>query len=320
MGGKALSVESIRLGAEDYFNLYNKIDTYKYQQHLIPSNRQKESFGDMDILIGNTYGRNDINYKRTFLSLSGLEIVEEHKNGDVTSFGVSLPQGIFQVDIIGSDIYSYPFALHYFSYNDAGNLIGRIARGLGLKFGHDGLWYTQRNEHTILKNHLLTQDFKTALEYLGLDAHKFFDGFDTMEEVFQWIIASPYYDWNRFDLSQRNYRSRVRDSKRENYRKFLEWAKDKPTNHLPPKETFLTQHCSVFIGLDDAICAVEEKELLVRKAKEIYNGKIVADITGLQGKELGMFMKSLTLDAERVLEMGEEGVLSVIKEKMRISV
>lgn len=299
MGGNAIE-NSVRIGAEDYNNLWwDNFAMSKYCLRLIRSYRGKETFGDMDIIIPNTYGMNDPNYKRTAMEATGLTIVEEVKNSNVSSFGVLLPQGVFQIDLISLDINVIPFAYHYFAWNDCGNLIGRLARGIGLKLGHDGLWYTQREENNVLHEHLLTLDFWEALDYLDLDIETFRRGFDTMEQVFDFIMSSKYYDWNRFDLSQRNYRARVRDRKRENYKKFLQYAEGKPYNTLPPKETFLNQHFEKWPSFGQKYHEVVVTQQENNFIKSKFNGNIVSEITGLTGKELGVLMSKIKSELTR---------------------
>lgn len=298
MGGKCIE-NAVRLNAKEYHSLwYDVIHKTNHTKFLVRSYREKETFGDMDILTHNT--KNPLfEFKREILVDAGLEVVEEVKNGSVTSYGVKLPQGIFQIDIISLPIEEIPFAYHYFAWNDCGNLIGRLARGVGLKFGHNGLWYTQRNEHTILHEHRLTLDFYEAIEYLGLDKLEFALGFETMEEVFDFIMSSKYYDWQRFDLTQRNHRARVRDNKRENYRKFLEYAEGKPYKCLPPKDSFLEQHFEQWPEFKVKYFEVKKKDEENQVIKSKLNGNIVSELTGLTGKELGIFMSKIKMFISR---------------------
>lgn len=319
MGGNAVQ-NTIRLEKEDYFNLWEQIDISSFSLYLVRSYHTKESFGDMDLLIPSTYGRNYENYKRLALEDVGLEIVEEVKNGNVTSFGVQLPQGIFQIDVISLDIDTLPFAYHYYGFNDMGNLLGRLARGIGLKLGHQGLWYTQRDEHHVLHNHLLTRDFYEAIEYLGLSADRYQEGFDTMEEVFDFVMSSPYYDWNRFDLAQRNYKARVRDRKRPNYKAFLEYAEGKPYNTLPNKHMYLGMHFKQWPKFEEKyheILLVQQED---NHIKSKFNGNVVSELTGLTGKELGGLMSRVKseLTREQFLSFDQETmncyVMSIYRE------
>lgn len=315
MGGNALSEPSVRLGREDYFNLWNKLKMSKFQLFLIPSYREKESFGDMDILIPSSYGKNYDNYKRLALEDVGLKIIEEVRNGSVTSFGIETKQGLFQIDLISEHLDTLPFAYHYFAYNDMGNLLGRVARSAGVKLGHRGLFYTQRakdNDNVVLKEHLLTSKWNEALSFLKYDAERYGKGFNVLEDIFEYVMSSPFYDFNKFDLTQRNRKARIRDAKRPNYRAFLEYASANPKQKS--SENTLQRTFEWFPAFEKEYIVCENNNHLDKLYKEKYNGDIVRSVTGLEGKELGKFMSVLSRELTRdvVLQLDEKYIESLI--------
>lgn len=129
-------------------------------------------------------------------------------------------QKAMQVDLVRLDPGKMLFGAAYFSYNDACMLVGMIAHRLGLKFGHDGLWYVLRDGDHELGQFCLTDMPLKALRFLGFDADKFAQGFDTREEMFQWVIDSTFFHPDAFDPDNRNHRQRSRDAKREVYGEF----------------------------------------------------------------------------------------------------
>lgn len=314
MGGRALGVETCRLDAEVYFKLYEQIKVIFPEVELIPSYRTKTTFGDMDLL----YRKGDLNPQSIETILNEFTPIQgTNRNGDVTSIGVLVEEnGLFQLDFIGVPADTYDFALKYFSFNDLGNLIGRVASRLSLKFGHKGLFYVQREGDLVLKEHLLTDNFYRALEYLDLSYYWYHNGFDTLEDMFQWVMGSEYYDFSDFDLENRNHKSRIRDEKRPNYRAFLKYAADNPIVNalILPREYYLNMH---FDHFPDFKVAYEESAYLYQQNKiykKIVNGNVCMEITGLKGPELGRFMQIVNqyLDKETAIEMGSDRVKNMI--------
>jgi hypothetical protein len=144
------------------------------------------------------------------------------------------------------------------------------------------------------KDILITKDFRKMMEFLGLDPEKKYKGFDTLEEIYDWIISSKYYNTELFLLDNLTQTDRKRNKKRLTFNKFLEYVKDLPfesegyhfeknkTKYLDlidesfPEVHFLEQ-INEFKKLDEEI----------QKLKEKFNGKLVMEWTGLKDKELG---------------------------------
>ena len=86
-----------------------------------------------------------------------------------------------------------------FSYNDMGNLLGRIAHKFGAKLGHLGLQFPLRdpsNNDRLIAELTITRDFATALTLLGYDAKAYevarsAESFKTLPDIFAFAIASP---------------------------------------------------------------------------------------------------------------------------------
>lgn len=65
----------------------------------------------------------------------------------------------------------------YLSYNDLGNFIGRIAHGLGLKYGQEGLWYEHMFKNMNVGAVMISQNYPKIYEFLGLDFKRWEEGF-----------------------------------------------------------------------------------------------------------------------------------------------
>lgn len=304
MGGNALKEYNVvRLNATEYHQLVKEIKIKlitlfpEYRFDIIPAYHTKKSFGDMDIL----YSGKDISqfYKTIQDEFMPIGYIN---NGSVLSITYPINDKLFQVDFIKVKPEDHNFALRYFSYNDLGNLLGRIYHKMGLKFGHTGLKYIIRDPNnitTVIKEILITNDWEYVIQ-LGKFPTYNEKLFNTLEDVFLYVIQSPYFNNNIFLLENRNHISRVRDKKRISYMLFLRWIKhrkDLPEYDWTNKEEIRTNTLDILFN-DFPEFKREYDNVLTDfyKHKELhqkYNGILVGRWTGLSGKELGNFMKSI---------------------------
>ena len=301
MGGNALTCTSVRLTKQNYQRMAAectaKLQT-AFPQALvaaIESYRSKATHGDLDVLISSK-GYDPVR------ASAALDAVEMVRNGPVTSVGVIVrPEvpyrdgNVFQVDLIAIAPEAFDYAAGYFAFNDLGNLIGRTAHAAGLAHRHDGLWFYVRDGDYKFREILLTQDYPTALTFLGYDAVRFAAGFEDLEDIFWYVAQSTYFNRDIYLLENRNAKSRVRDRKRKTYMAFLEFCEKHP--ELPgfayPKDKAawlprVSEHFPHFQGeYDQALADLAE----LRAVKAKFNGEWVAQLTGRQGKALGGLMK-----------------------------
>jgi len=238
--------------------------------------RKKETFGDIDILI--TY-KSD-NWKDNILKI--FRPSQHSSNGNCLSIDYD---GV-QVDFIYYETYSeFLTAYNYFSWNDLGNLLGRVAHKNGMKFGHDGLWLRVEYEGTYLGYVKVTDNMKSILKILGYDYKRWAIGFDTLEDIFQFVVSSQHFDPSSYEYEALDHQNRLRNRKRKVYQAFLEWLKDK--TFPSPSPIYLGLHdTNVFTKRD----ALIENHKMQKYLKQFFNGNIVTEFTGLTGKELGEFM------------------------------
>ena len=228
-----------RLTKEQYDEVLSALTiTLPYKTVAIPSYRLKDSFGDCDLLTTSTDEAFEKNLSKDFILLG------KKKNGSVTSYALkygSFPQ--FQFDLIKAKEESFKFNYNYLSYNDLGNLIGRVAAAFGFKFAHNGLyllaWYDHKGEERSVvrvKEEAKTNDhaehrmeklfisnFDEALEFLGFDSLRFAQGFDTVDDILDFVASSKYFCKDFFLFENRNHDQRKRDVKRPTYLRALEY-------------------------------------------------------------------------------------------------
>lgn len=293
MGGNAFE-QAQRIPAAIYDNAVEVLVSWAHKNKIdlrIPfSYGGKETHGDIDIL----FNKKDVDRLQEFIDYLSPVATIKHQQGFNLLIDVAGALKI-QVDITLAPEDEIDFSFWYFSFNDLGNLIGRIAHRQGLKFGHDGLWYIYRDGSQVLDKILLTDDIYEALEYLGFESDQFLSaGFLSKEDMFAWVERSRYFDPMAFPLEHRNHRARVRDSKRKIYNEFLRWLAERyDLTHYEPadKVAYLQAHKAYWSHLAPRMEQADERLRRKKLYKAAVGGDIVMELTGLQGKKLGEFMR-----------------------------
>jgi hypothetical protein len=188
----------------------------------------KEDFGDVDVLIDTTYGVGTDETKIQELIHSQFHTVEWVKNGYVLSFAYEKDGLYYQVDFIL--IKCLEMAQMYFSYGDCGAIVGRYAAAHGLTFSEDGLLikikgsylFEQKspNNDTIIHTITLSSDPQEVCDYLGLDFFQWQTGFQSVEEIYEWIISSRFFNKKFYQFLKIEHRRRLK-SFRNFYVNFL---------------------------------------------------------------------------------------------------
>ena len=298
MGGNCLKIaKTRRFEAAEFHPLVREISEIFYDEtninlDVIKSYRNKESFGDADFLV--TWDDKD---EPIALIQAVFDPVEIVRNGPVTSFDYKE----LQVDLIHAPTLERVFSRYYYAWNDCGNFIGRTAHRIGFKFGHNGLWYRfydPEDATHLVKEILVTRDFYDALEFLGFDGSIFEQGFDTPEQIFEFVASSEWFDPRQFLLANRASEGRKRDRTRKMYTKMLEWIMQEHP-HLsedePPLKTDKAMHLQrAFFMFPDFATDYQKAntELQILKAfKANFNGDNYSKWFGIEGKELGTLMQ-----------------------------
>lgn len=281
MGGNATKqYNTIRLD-KDTYNKASKLLVNLMNQYLdkpfeiIKAYETKDSFGDLDLLsVNNT----DDFEKKLLINENGKNVFIHGvvSDGGIKSYAISFkidnptdPSVLlkdnwtkpFQLDFIHKSAEDFDFARQYFSFNDLGNFIGRIASGAGFKFGFDGLYKkiyfnedgdvvdvkslkSQRERQELANGKpesnkkievLITKDFEKAIEFLGFDYQRYTQGFKTLEDIFQYVQESKYFHLENFLLDNRKADVRHRDLKRPNYNMMVDYFRqhDNGDDSLP---------------------------------------------------------------------------------------
>jgi hypothetical protein len=287
----------------------------------VESYRQKSDHGDIDILVPDTL-RHLLNPEQIadlFRAHYGVDVPcvyrgsedpdpQMHLKTALISLGVPLENGeLVQVDLIWIKPEEIEFAKSYYSWNDLGNLIGVTARKLGLKFGHNGLFLPINKGDRYAGTSRVSLDFAESIAFLGYSYARWAKGFNTLEDIFSFVMSSKYFMPESYLLDNRNHQARMRDKKRPTYTKFLNFLRE----HNIQGNGHLLQ-----AQLDYEAAMAELEKLIARKFR--LNGQLIAGITGLRNNELGLFIEAFksqygdNFDAE-VLDKGEDFLIAEIK-------
>lgn len=305
MGGHALNqLKTERKNKSDYnricFEVKQRCSSFTKRSEVIPSYFNKIDYGDADILII----ENTENLKESIISeFHPRQIVH---NGNCYSFDYEN----FQIDLIQTNDELFESSLNYYSYNDLGNLIGRIAHKFGLKYGHNGLTLPIRKTDSHLGETItVSRDTRKILDFLGFDAETFFNGFFEVEDIFNYVTSSKYFNSSIFSYENLNHINRVRNRKRKVYDNFLKWLSGKKFNEFefnPDKSVYLENVIRAFpetnlkAEIDRVSLKIENSYLISQK----FNGNLVAELTGLSGINLGFFLRNFR--DQKISELGSK--------------
>jgi len=294
-------VEYLKLG--EY--LVKKLEEFQPNRRyrVFQSYFNKSDYGDIDIQVESAPG-DQLDWIKFFQELSGFK---PHKNGKTTS----VPINGFQCDFnfIGSE--NYEISYIYNSY-EVGNFCGVICAKSGLKFGHNGLWLkiplsyfdSELPSHQF-KEIQLTKNPEEIFDILGYDYEWFNRGFYDKDELFRWIEAGRHFAPQLFQYEELNHQNRTRNKKRPTYAEFVERCKNmEPRPFVKEEEvrnSLLEKYPHLHVKIEEARVEI----LLNKERRAKFNGQIIIETFGLQGKELGDFIvsfkKSFT-DFENMLD------------------
>ncbi len=285
---------------------------------LLPAYRRKPDFGDMDIVVETAPHSDLCEWAERTWSPAQISC-----NGGVISFECRQ----LQIDLISHAPENFETALAYYSWNDLGNFLGRIAHKMGVRYGHDGLSVVFRDGNYQFGERVVCKDTDRILDFLGYDATRWRAGFDTLEDIFAFAASSRFFNPAIFAYENRNHAARTRDRKRATYRAFLEWMETTPNLPAYPwpstgelggrrlDEDALARLFAAFPEFQSAYREVMTDFEIWRQAKQLFNGTIVSSLTGLTDRPLGHFMRHLKgqMGQERdfhrwLVQMGKGGV------------
>ena len=298
MGGRALKqIKTNRKSTEDFIKIYGElskiiVEHLSNEIHLVKYYHTKESHGDMDILL-KISDIKDYEKINEFIN-NIIKPCEVLKNDIVYSFNYF----DFQIDFILINESLWETAITYFDYDCLGNVMGKTYHKFNLSYGWNGLYYKFRNFNgRLCDNILISRDPRKIFQFCDYDYDRYLLGFDYIEEIFDYIQKSKYFNADIFKMENLKGIDKKRNNKRNSYHSFLnyiethkhqnnhEFNKDKDI-YLPMIDNFFPE-AKFMDKLHNFNIIDKENKILSQK----FNGDIVMSwLPNLMGKELGCVM------------------------------
>lgn len=287
MGGHALkNVKTRRIQPKEYHQIKKDITALFNDEEIafIPETPNKLDYGDLDILYkaDSILGRNIYNIINE--KVKPREIVH---NGDVYSFDYKS----FQIDFI--KCYNFEMGQFYLSYGDFGGIVGRIVNRYNIKFGQEGLWINVHLDEGKTHSHgriILSDSPKQICEFLGLDHAKWLSGFQSKQEIFEYVISSRLFDPRYFKhLTERNRR-------RPMYLEFVEYVENLPSRQTPESGPLQMEAIQFFGKMDEYNKIIVDLEIKQRR-REKFNGRFFLEC-GVPEKRIGAALEEFKRDIE----------------------
>jgi hypothetical protein len=296
MGGNLFKLG--RLPKARYLEIEGELKHYLDQKlgdlYRIPRYyRDKPDFGDADIIVSDAAIQTSWQDLRMELIVD-LGIKEHKSLGAVFS---TVYQN-FQVDFFYREHRYFDSTYNYLSFNDVGNILGKIFKRFNLKYGEQGLLYVfRRADGHFQKDLEVSQDFERIFAFLQLDYAHWLRGFDTLDELFRWATASPYFSIQPYQEQDATTSQRVKE--RTTMRRFVEWLEEQGVSQKfefeADRDAYLPMIAAFFPEghLLEKIELERQREAYVLRVREKYSGQVIMRLfPDLQGKALGDFMRS----------------------------
>lgn len=286
MGGNALKkVPTRRYERAEFERLATYIQGELADRGLIAGAlkyyRAKETFGDLDVVV---VWNESMDYSQKILTevFAPGEVV---RNGEVISLNVEQ----LQVDFIHTPPELLNITCAYYDWNDLGNFMGRVAHSMGFKYGHRGLVYPVRSGTHLVATIGCSTEPEKIFKFLGFDYERWQEGFDTLEDIYEFVASSAYFNKEIYDFENLNHTNRTRNRKRASYAGFVEWLKswDKPGySYSEDLDEYVLDWDS-----QNGDCLKLERSILLHRASEAKRAKAMlveaAKEIGYEGPALG---------------------------------
>jgi hypothetical protein len=228
MGGSAFpNLEISRIPSETFPGLLSHITTLLspyYDIRTPPPAPGKTSHGDLDLLVRPLAPPPEL--KRVLSAIASTKT----SNSPTTSFAVPFPfslspspGALFQLDIhVCESPHDLEWTLFQHSYGDFWNIVGAMARRVGLKIDNKGL-HMRLGEGEAL---LLTRQPGEVLEFFGFEE---LGSWETLEDMFTFIRGCRFFAIEAFESENESKKDRHRGMKREGWIMWKESLEGLPT-------------------------------------------------------------------------------------------
>ncbi|KJA21192.1 hypothetical protein HYPSUDRAFT_88200 [Hypholoma sublateritium FD-334 SS-4] len=232
---------------------------------------------------------------------------EEQENRSVTEDG----EIYYQIDVhVCLDMKEYDRLNFFNSYGDLGMIMGLISRNGGLTLGAKGLMLPDPPNPP----QDLSESFDEITSFLGLSMKVFEEGFQTREQIYEWVTSSKFFDAGQFRSTGPGI-SKVK-AQRTMYSEFVEWV---ATTKIVSQQISCMSREEWQAKIRDEALVYFNKKLEYEassklrldrlRLKQSFSGSRVRDWTGLGEYWPGV---KLIMDEVRHQVGGENGILDYI--------
>lgn len=283
MGGRALKRTSTRRYNDDEFQATWKeiksLLTWIPEMKLdVKSYSNKQSHGDMDILVA-YYDKDHLEFLKEEI-INTIKPTETFYNDSV----VSMNYRDLQVDFMFTPIGLFNTRYHFFAYNDLGGFMGKVARSMKLKYGQKGLQFDiySMDKDRKLKTVTISTDPKDIIEFLGFDYYRFIRGFESKEDIFEFVANSKYFRTATFDGSELNSSQKSRDMGRPMYQDLLKYIEDNNCqDKIPSRPLIGNVMADIDAKFDIELQIMVHQEIYFDNCKQVrskrFNGSHIID-------------------------------------------
>jgi hypothetical protein len=175
------------------------------------------------------------------------------------------------------------------SLGGLGHMIGMVLREVGIKWNPKGLWLNGTSPLLLgpVKAIQLTSKRRDILSFLGLDEETWLKGFQKDVDAFEWICQCKFTQLKAVHEKFNSFNT----VERENVRRFVQYlvSTSKRMDDLDLKQ--FHQEITKKFNKDKEIQDIVTRQARERDCRMKFSGTIVSQETGLDGKELGSFIK-----------------------------
>ena len=269
----------------------------------------KADFGDLDVLV--PAPRLTAQAVEAFARATRAREHRRHNVGHAFLVPVPGEDRGFQVDLFPTPPGELEARAEFMGWGDGGNILGRMVKPLGLKWGEDGLHYVHRvpgDDHW-RREWRIAGGMDVLLAALGLDPAVHRAGYENEEAMFRFLTSSPLFRPYPFLNPQGSLARRVKVRPgMERFVAFLHregFGAGERAPRLTPEETeaLLPGHSVLtFVREMDAEYARSQK------VKAHFGGQLVMRLTGRSGAALGRLMTRLKAEGIEVLAAAGDDV------------
>ncbi|KAH0547824.1 hypothetical protein FGG08_000081 [Glutinoglossum americanum] len=301
-------LDTPRMSPEVYIKLREKyldlLSTRFYQLAICPiESPEKKSYGDIDILVEGP------RYPFEVQDLAGALEAQRYSHetaGPTTNFAIPDTEREGEEDVVvyrQLDVHvcrpgTLDWEVFTKSHGDMWNILGSMGRFYGVTVNDRGCHLRIPEIEPVDRKHSLlhlTSDPAEALALFGLDVDSYQRGFQTVDEMFDYISSTRFFRHGAFENTEEKRRDRQRMSQRPVFRRWVTEYLPKHTD-MPIRNPELTRDDILEESLDKFQKRPEYDAKLAEwkaKAAEGNLWKRIAAAIPLEGDKLNLVIRGL---------------------------